>query len=195
MFPHEVSPEIQLRLLQERHAAELFRLVDANRIQLRQWLPWLDRTKEEKDTAAFISSQLRSFADSGAFVCGIWHVGKLCGVVGYNQIDWSSKSAVLGYWLSEAAQKKGIMTACCRSLLEHAFGEYQLNRLMISVATGNQRSQAIPDRLGFSKEGILRDAEWLYDHFVDHTVNALLRKEKRPNQTPEPTAPSGRGSS
>jgi len=69
------------------------------------------------------------------------------------------------------------MTDCCRALIKHGFDEYGLNRIVITVATTNVKSQAIPDRLGFSKEGVLLDAEWLYDHYVDHTVNALLAKQ------------------
>jgi ribosomal-protein-serine acetyltransferase len=178
MFPYKVSEGIQLRMLHVRHASELFRLTDANRAHLRQWLPWLDGTRGEKDTAAFISSMRKSFGESGVFACGIWYEAKLCGVVGYNKIDWNNRTGTLGYWLAKPSEGKGIMTACCRAFVSHAFDEYDLNRLVILVATENHRSQAIPDRLGFRKEGILRDGERLYDRYVDVTINALLRGDK-----------------
>ncbi len=178
MFPYKVSEDIELRFLQVRHANELFRLTDANRAHLRQWLPWLDGTREEKDTAAFISSMQKSFAESGVLICGIWCEGKLCGVVGYNRIDRNNRTGTLGYWLAKNYEGKGIMTACCRAFVSHAFDEYGLNRLVILVATENHRSQAIPDRLGFRREGIFRDGEWLYDRYVDVTINALLRRDK-----------------
>jgi ribosomal-protein-serine acetyltransferase len=44
----------------------------------------------------------------------------------------------------------------------------------VRAAPGNRRSRAIPERLGFRQEGILRDAEWLYDHYVDLVVYAML---------------------
>jgi hypothetical protein len=37
--------------------------------------------------------------------------------------------------------------------------------------------RAVPERLGFQLEGIIRDAEWLYDHFVDHAMYAILKKD------------------
>ena len=176
MFAHRISKDVCLRLLQMQHAPELFRVTDSNRAHLREWLPWLDHIKEEKDSAAFISSALRSLAVSSTFACGIWNTGELCGVIGYNMIDWESRIAFPGYWLAKSAEGKGIMTACCQALVEHAFTEYRLNRVVITIATENHKSQAITDRLGFKREGVLRDAEWLYDHYVDHTVNALLNK-------------------
>ena len=177
MFAHEIDAHITLRILQPHHSGELFRVTDENRDHLRRWLPWLDGTKTVADSEAFVASMLRSFAETGAFACGIWHDGRLCGVVGYNRVDWSNKIAYPGYWLAESFQGKGIMTSCCRALLIHAFEEYALNRVVITVATENQKSQRIPDRLGFSREGVNREAEWLYDHYVDHTVNGLLKTE------------------
>ncbi|HEX8372400.1 MAG TPA: GNAT family protein [Chthoniobacterales bacterium] len=106
-----------------------------------------------------------------------WHQEALCGVIGYNRIDWESRIAFPGYWLAKGSEGKGIMTQCCRALVDHASTEYRLNRIEIMVATENLKSQAIPDRLGFTREGVLRDAEWLYDHYVDHTVNALVNPQ------------------
>jgi ribosomal-protein-serine acetyltransferase len=39
------------------------------------------------------------------------------------------------------------------------------------------KSRALPKRLGFTEEGIIREAEWLYDHYEDHVVYGLLKKE------------------
>ena len=49
--------------------------------------------------------------------------------------------------------------------------------LTVHVATENEKSRALPERFGFTEEGILRQAEWLYDHYVDHIVYRLLREE------------------
>ena len=46
MFPFRLNDDILLELLDLRHADELFRLTDANRAHLRQWLPWVSAVPE-----------------------------------------------------------------------------------------------------------------------------------------------------
>lgn len=177
MFAHTVNAHISLRLLQQHHAHALFRVTDANRDYLRQWLPWLDGVQCIADTEAFIVKSLHLFAESGAFVCGVWRDQKLCGVVGYNYIDWSEGTGQLGYWLAEADTGRGIVTACCRAIISHAFQEYGLHTVSLAIATQNYRSRAVAERLGFRRTGVKHNAEWLYDHFVDHALYALHRPQ------------------
>ena len=50
-------------------------------------------------------------------------------MVGYHGIDWENGSTSLGYWLGEGFQGQGIVTAACRTLVDHAFEELNLNRV------------------------------------------------------------------
>ena len=176
MLPHRVNSSIVLRMLQNQHAEELFEVTDRNRAHLRRWLPWLDETTEVAHSREFIANALKAFTESGVFICGIWNDDVLCGAIGYNYINWQTRTAYPGYWLAEDHQGRGIATLCCQTMIHHAFQEYRLDRITIHVATENYRSQAIPERLGFYKDGIHRNAEWLYHRFVDHTIYRLDRK-------------------
>jgi ribosomal-protein-serine acetyltransferase len=177
VFSHRLTQDTKLRLLEERHAEELTNLTDRNREHLRAWLPWVDASRTLEDRKNFIRDALKQFAQNKGFTAGIWYEGSLAGVIGYFPIDWENRSTELGYWLGEEYQGKGLVTAACRALVDHAFGELGLNRVVISCATENEKSCAIPERLGFRREGIHRQAEWLYDHFVDHVTYAALASE------------------
>ncbi len=178
MSPLIISANFELRLLHLPDADELFQLTDENREHLREWLPWLDGTQTVGDTESFILSVMRQFAETRAFSTGIWWDAKLVGVIGFNRIDWSDGCAYPGYWLGKAHQGKGIMTRSCRALIDHAFSELRLEQVIITCATENSRSRAIPERLGFQCEGVKPQAEWLYDHYVDHAIYSLRAKQR-----------------
>lgn len=178
-FPMTAGPDLELRPLEEADAEELFALVDANRAYLRQWLPWLDQNTEVEHTRAFIRATQKQHADRNGFACGIRWRGRLVGVVGLHGIDWANRKTSIGYWVAEAHQGHGLVTRSCAALLPHLFEDLGLNRVEIACAPGNARSAAIPERLGFTREGLLRQRERLYDRFVDHVEYGLLATEWR----------------
>jgi ribosomal-protein-serine acetyltransferase len=71
------------------------------------------------------------------------------------------------------------MTQCCAAMLDYLFHEAKLHRVCIRCATGNTRSCAIPERLGFRREGLEREAELLGDRWVDLWNWAVLEDEWR----------------
>ncbi|WP_342770185.1 GNAT family protein [Oceanobacillus chungangensis] len=96
---------------------------------------------------------------------------------GFNSLDFRNKIGHIGYWLAKDYQGKGIMSRVARALTEYAFHELDLNRVEIRAAYENLRSRAIPKRLGFVEEGKIRQAEWLYDHYVDHVIYGMLASD------------------
>ncbi|MFG6105896.1 GNAT family protein [Leptothoe sp. EHU-05/26/07-4] len=175
MFSHWIDDRLQLRSLQLTDANELFALTDANRDYLRRWLPWLDRTTTSADTRNFIRNAIEQFGDTEGVVAAICYNNCIAGIIGYNHIDWDNRIGHMGYWLASSHQGKGIMTRSCQYMVDYSFATLYLNRIVICCATGNRRSRAIPERLGFTHEGTACEAEWLYNRFIDHEVYAMLR--------------------
>lgn len=176
----EVDAELVLRSPAEEDAEMLFRLVDRNRGYLRQWLPWLDANLEPAHTREFIGHSREQQEQGRSLVLLIEYLGRLCGVAGYNTVDRANRIGELGYWLDERHQGKGIVTRACRALVEYGFETLGLNRVTLAAAVENRKSRAVAERLGFRQEGVRRDAEWLYDHYVDHAAYALLHQDLRP---------------
>ncbi|MEY8349043.1 GNAT family protein [Bacillus cereus] len=177
MFKLRVDDDIELQLLEKHHKEELYELIDQNRNHLRRWLPWVDGTKSPDAYDEILPMWLKKFADGNGFESGIRYNGKLVGMVGIHEVSWGKKATSLGYYLAEDASGKGIMTRSVKAVLHYAFEELKLNKVEIRCAVGNQKSRAIPERLGFKLDGILRDEAWMYDHFQDLAVYSLLASE------------------
>jgi ribosomal-protein-serine acetyltransferase len=177
---HPFASGAELRLLEHHHAGELFALIDHNRSYLRQWLPDWDVQKSLDDCKKIIKSSLEQLAANGGFTLGIWWEGRLAGIIGAADIDWQNRSAMIGYLLGENYQGKGLVTEACRALVDYLFSELKLRRVEIRCATSNPRSCAIPRRLGFLKEGVLRRAQAFDDHFLDLEVYGLLVEDWKP---------------
>ena len=188
MFRFPIGEDAELRLWEPHHGEELFALVDRNREYLREWLPWIDDTRTVEDETAFIRYSLRQFASSRTLAAGIWFQGRLAGGIDIHSMDPTNLRGEIGYWISAGCQGKGLVTRSCRALLDYAFNELKLNRVEIHVASGNTRSRAIPERLGFTQEGILRQVAWLYDQFIDLVIYAMLASEW---QSIEENSPGG----
>jgi ribosomal-protein-serine acetyltransferase len=178
MFQTRIGEHLELALMEHRHARELFELIEANRGQLRPWMNWADQRRTPAEVATYVATGLKQFALNQGIHVGIWEKGKLGGMVNFSPVDWPNKATWLEYWLGASFQGRGLMTASCRAMVEHAFGTLGLHRVTICCAEHNRRSRAVPERLGISFEGIARDAERLHDHFVNHAIYGLVKGDK-----------------
>lgn len=176
MFQKSLANGVSLKVMEERHAPEVFAEVDRNRAYLRKWLPWVDMTIEVQHTLNFIRTSLQQFAGNDGFSAGIWAGQKFIGGIGTHKIDWLNRRVEIGYWIARKFQGRGIVTEACRAVIDHAFEEWGLNRVEIHCATGNKKSCAIPKRLGFEFEGLLREAQLLNGEYQDINIYGMLAR-------------------
>ena len=101
----------------------------------------------------------------------------IVGRIGLHHINQQNKSAAIGYWLNRDMEGEGIISRSCRQIIDLAFNELGLNRIEIKAAVENTKSQAIPQRLGFQREGILRKSELVNGIFLDLVVFSMLKEE------------------
>lgn len=162
-----------LRLLEESDADELYGLIDADREQLAEWLPWAAGQAPE-DTVEFIRGGRDQVARNDGFQAAIVREERIAGVIGFARVDWDNRATQLGYWLGARSQRRGLMTEAVRALTNHALSIWELTRVEIRAAVGNTRSRAIPERLGFEEEGLLRGAERVGERQLDLVVYAMI---------------------
>lgn len=172
-----VSDKIRLERLKLSMAAVIFETIDRDRIYLREWLPFIDSTKEIHHTEAFIRSVV-SNDNNRDDIYSIWYNEEFAGLIGFKDTDQINKKTEIGYWLAEKMQHKGIITDSVKVLIKLAFQKLGMNRIQIKVAENNSKSEAIPQRLQFQLEGIERDGEMHIDKFLNLKVYSLLKADR-----------------
>jgi len=180
MFSLKIDDELELALPSESNIEKAFAVVMENYEFLHEWMPWVNETISPESVGEYYRTTLRKFA-AGEDEIGLNLVfrGKIVGGLGMFEINRRDKSAEIGYWLAQSATGRGLMTRAVEKLLEYGFEELVLNRIVIKCAPENGKSRAVPERLGFTLEGVEREAGWLHTRFVDHVVYSMLAREWR----------------
>ncbi|MFS1514453.1 GNAT family protein [Chengkuizengella sp. SCS-71B] len=176
MFKHIIDENLDIRILELRHAEQLFDLVSCNQDYLSEWLPWVQGNTIDH-TKGYIEAALQKFANNDGIDCGIFFKDRIAGCISLHRLDWLNKKTSIGYWLDESLQGKGIMTKACKAMINYSFKDLQLNRIEIRVGVNNLKSRAIPERLGFDLEGTIRKAEWVNNRYIHHVVYGLLKED------------------
>jgi ribosomal-protein-serine acetyltransferase len=179
MLEADLGDGRSLRQLGDADAEELFELIDANRSHLANWMPFVSQTHTISDSLAFIRAARRQADENRGVQLAIVRDAKIIGVAGFHGIDWTRRSTSIGYWLAAAQQGAGTMTAAVAAMLDHAFGAWDLARVEIRAGVANSRSRAIPERLGFREEGVLRGAERIGTRVIDHAIYVMTAREWR----------------
>ena len=172
-----VSDQIILQVSSQDAVVEIAALVQRNLEHLRAWMPWAVDDYSTKHAAEWIEAVGTVDLAANAFAFLIRDHGSIIGTVGVHDVDSTNRHAKVGYWIDRAHEGKGIVTRCCRVLLDHLFDTINVNRVQINCNVDNNRSRAIPERLGFTIEGTLREVELLRGEFRDQVVYSLLKRE------------------
>lgn len=174
----KVDTDIELKQLEQSDSADIFKAIDSQREYLGQWLPFVEYTTEISDTEAYVDSVLKEPEDRFEYVFAIRKQGEFVGLIGFKDTDKQNQKTEIGYWLSEAYQKQGIITKSVEKLCDFAFNKQGINRIQIKCAVENTSSRNIPRRLRFKFEGIERQGELLSGgKFTDLEVYSKLKEE------------------
>jgi ribosomal-protein-serine acetyltransferase len=175
-----IDDTARLELIALRHAEGLFHAVDNNRAHLSEFLPWVGNMQSVNDFTEYIKN-CESLIQQGKEISFVIIENEvIIGRVGLHYINLQNKNAAIGYWLTRAAEGRGIITRSCQLLIKYGFEKCGLHRIEIKAAVDNTKSQSIPVKLGFTREGIMREAEWVNNRFLDLVLYSLLSKERKP---------------
>ena len=185
-----VRDNLIMRSLEKSDANKVYAVVNSNRDYLRNWLPWVDGIDSPADYENIIATWKKDCDNKNDIILGIFDCGKYVGNIGLHDLKSSNHSGMIGYWLAEDHQGRGIISDCVRALVDFAFHTLTLNRIYIHCAVDNKKSRAIPERLGFIQEGRLQDGECLYDVFHDLIIYGMVKSNWNNGDTLCLVAPS-----
>ena len=203
MFELTVDNEITVRTLHPDDAEAFFHLLERNRSRLR---PWIDPSSLPETPKATRSFAIECYFDSldpltaietpyieevrpyyppsePRMELGIWFRSALVGEIALSTVEDSSPAAEFGYWIDAEHEGRGLVTRCIRVLMEHAIDHMAIERFVIGCALNNQRSRAVPERLGFHLQATIPNGEvvgeFTYDRVVYEIGSAEWRSRNR----------------
>lgn len=109
-----------------------------------------------------------------------WMVARgdeIIGTVSVSNVSWGMGYAEIGYMLAASHHGQGLGTRAVSLLVDKLFGETDLQRLYALVAAENTPSCRLLERLGFAREGLMREHYVIQGARVDEVVYGLLRRE------------------
>jgi len=99
-------------------------------------------------------------------------------MIGFCRIGLSGvKAGKLGYAIAASEWGKGYATDAARTMIRFGFGELGLHRISAAIGPENQASIRVAEKLGFTREGVLRDHVFTNGHWRDSVLYSLLEQE------------------
>lgn len=170
------TARLVLRPFMESDSDALFTLQSNPRV-LRYWdaPPWKERTQAERFIA--VCGQIERQGTGARLVIERAADGGFLGWCCIVKWDRDHRSATMGYCLDDAAWGQGFATEAAGALLQWAFDTLDLNRVQAETDTRNAASSRVLEKLGFVREGTLREDCIVDGEVSDSWVYGLLRRE------------------
>jgi ribosomal-protein-serine acetyltransferase len=176
----QIDDQIYLRPFRMEDADLVFRTARENFEHLRSYMHWMVPDYSLRSAQEFIAASLAAANEKKSLGFGIFKEEHLLGSIGFVKFDWTAKSTEIGYWIAKSEEGKGLISKACETLINYALRELGINRIEIRCASENTRSAAVARRLGFQKEGVLRQSEWRDGRLHDFDIYGLLASEWKP---------------
>ncbi|HZF08046.1 MAG TPA: GNAT family protein [Thermoanaerobaculia bacterium] len=172
-------------------AEPLAELVRRNALHFGRYLPPVAELVTPEAALSHLADMAQRLERGDLLEWYLFTAGTLCGSLRLNHFEPANRKAALGYFLGAEYQGRGIVTRAARAVLGYAFQRLGLHRIELRCDTHNEPSIRVAERLGFTREGELREAELLAGSFVSLYVYSLLRPEF-PEDFGEATPPAAR---
>jgi len=159
-FPERIETErLYLRVCLPGDGKIVYNAIQASIEDFKKWLPFANKEQSEEDIEINIRKSYSQFLLREDIRIHIFRKEDdvLVGSTGLHRIDWDVRKFEIGYWCDSRYQKKGYISEAVENLIDFAFRHFHANRIEIRCDPKNINSRNIPEKLGFTLEGILRN--------------------------------------
>ncbi|MDX6374522.1 MAG: [ribosomal protein S5]-alanine N-acetyltransferase [Nocardioidaceae bacterium] len=179
------TARLRLRPFASADAGALYAL-HSNAYVLRYWdaPPWSEPERAERFITA--CQQMAEDGTGARLAIDLASDASFLGWCSLTRWNADYRSAALGYCLGDAAWGHGYATEAAGSVLQWAFETLDLNRVQAETDTRNAASARVLEKLGFVREGTLREDCVVNGEVSDSWVYGLLRRQWQPSSASGP---------
>ncbi len=183
MVPERISTErFELRRFGRRDADALTAAVRGSLPELQRWLPWAHSGYDRDEALGYVRDSTQSWREGRAFDFAIRSAEKPSGHLGNVsiwQVSRMGRTGEIGYWVRSDRTGQGVATEVTAAMLKVGFDRLGFHKVNLRIALGNRGSERVAEKLGFTREGVLREELLIQGKWVDHTLYSLLEHEWR----------------
>ncbi|WP_246942381.1 GNAT family N-acetyltransferase [Bacillus pinisoli] len=165
-FPSEFTTErLLIRMPLPGDGKAVHHAIKNSRNELEPWLPFARNEQTEEQLEENIREAHAKFLLRKDLRFHVYHreTGEFIASTGLHRINWDVPKFEIGYWIDSRYSGKGYVTETVEGLTQFAFEKLGARRVEIRMDTRNIKSKAVPERLGFTLEGILRQDDLAVD--------------------------------
>ncbi|WP_257348486.1 GNAT family N-acetyltransferase [Pseudalkalibacillus decolorationis] len=180
-FPHEFyTDRLHIRMPHSGDGEAVYNAIQASLNELKPWMPFAHLEQTMEDVEVNIRNSHIKFLkrEDLRLLVFLKDTGEFVASSGLHRMDWEVPKFEIGYWMDTRYSGKGYMTEAVQGITDFAFTELNARRLEIRCDPKNKRSCAVPERLGFILEGVLRndDISLVNNELTDTCIYALIKQ-------------------
>lgn len=181
--PEQIETDrLILRRFHRRDISALEESVRSSLADLNEWLPWAHMDYTRDDAVAFVRDSIQAWREEKAFDFAIRPLEepeRHLGNISIWQTSRTGRIGEIGYWIRTDLTGRGYATEATRALMRVGFETLGLHKVTLRIAVGNRGSERVAEKLGFTREGLLREELLIRGNWMDHSLYSMLEGEFR----------------
>lgn len=169
-----VTPNIELRAVDERYISELHHLVVKNKARLQTAFDWAQHVGSEDDTRRNVQSNQMLHQRGYAKMFLIFLDDQLTGVLSFNAIEPANKTGYIGYWLDEEHHGQGIVSQALQAFIRYYAGRGKSVDSSSNVGLLTTTVTALHSVTVSRSKAVCAKAEFLNGRFDDVNLYAKI---------------------